>query len=281
MMQRLLVTSFTARARCGLVRSDWRATLCRVACAGVLLGVVGGAQAGLFDDDEARRAIVDLRQKVEASKEDCTQQVSDETKRASAEAAQLRLSVLDLQNQLQAALGDVAKLRGENEQLAKDLSDMQRKQKDQYQSLEERLRALEPAKVSVDGSEFQVEPMERRDFEAALATFRKGDFGNAANSFVDFLSRNPQSGYRPSALFWLGNAQYATKDCKSATTNFRNLITIAPDHMRVPEALLSIANCQLEAKDIKSARKTLEDLVAGYPQTDAAMAAKDRLARFK
>jgi len=280
MMQHFLFSS-SARARCASGRSDWRTALCRVACASVMLGAVSVAQAGLFDDDEARRAIVDLRQKVDASKEDCTQQVSDETKRAGAEAGQLRLSVLDLQNQLQAALDDVAKLRGENEQLAKDLSDTQRKQKDQFQSLDDRLRALEPTKVTVDGNEFRVEPAERRDFEAALATFRKGEFANAANSFVDFLSRNPQSGYRPSALFWLGNAQYATKDCKSATTNFRNLINSAPDHMRVPEALLSIANCQLEAKDIRSARKTLEDLVVGYPQTDAAVAAKDRLSRFK
>ena len=58
-------------------------------------------------------------------------------------------------------------------------------------------------------------------------------------------------------------------------------MAIAPDHLRVPESLLSIANCQLESKDTKSARKTLEDLIATYPTTDAAAAAKERLARFK
>jgi tol-pal system protein YbgF len=244
------------------------------------LGTTLASHAGLFSDDEARNAIIDLRQRTETDKADNAKLVEAETKRAS-EAMQLRLGILDLQNQLETLRGDIARLRGQNEQLAKDLSDMQRRQKDMLQPFEDRLKALEPVKVSVDGVEFKAEPGEKRDFEASLALFRKGDFVNSANGFVDFLTRNPMSGYRPTALFWLGTAQYATKDCKSATTNFRNLISIAPDHMRVPESLLSIANCQLESKDTKAARKTLEDLIAAYPNTDAATAAKDRLTRFK
>jgi TolA-binding protein len=50
---------------------------------------------------------------------------------------------------------------------------------------------------------------------------------------------------------------------------------------RAPEAALSIANCQLELKDNRAARKTLEDLVRVYPQSEAAAAAKERLARLK
>ena len=63
--------------------------------------------------------------------------------------------------------------------------------------------------------------------------------------------------------------------------NFRSLLTTAPDHLRAPEAVLSIANCQVELKDVKAARKTLEDLIKAYPQSDAAAAAKQRLARLK
>ena len=123
--------------------------------------------------------------------------------------------MLELQNQLEAAKADIARLRGQNEQLARDVSEMQRKQKDAAQAVDERLRKFEPARVSLDGKEFVAEPSEKRDFEANLAIFRKGDFANAAVGFVDFLSRNPQTGYRSSSLFWLGNAQYATKDYKS------------------------------------------------------------------
>lgn len=252
---------------------------------GVLLSSVllfaNTASAGLFDDEEARRAILDLRQRVDAVKVESDRRVGEETQRASDEAAQLRRGILDLQNQLETARSDIAKLRGQNEQLARDVSEVQRRQKDANTGLEERLRKLEPLLVSVDGREFSADPAEKRDYESNLAIFRKGEFASATNGFVDFLNRNPQTGYRPSALFWLGNAQYASKDCKSAVVNFRSLISAAPDHVHVPEAMLTIANCQLEAKDAKGARKTLEELIAAHPATDAANAAKDRLSRMK
>ena len=186
-----------------------------------------------------------------------------------------------MQNQIEALRGEQAKLRGQNEQLVRDLADLQRQQKDAAQTVEERLRKFEPTKVSVDGREFVAEPAEKREFEAALAVFRKGEFAPAQNAFVDFLKRYPQSGFAASALFWLGNAQYATRDYKEAVINFRALLSLVPDHARAPEAVLSIANCQLELKDTKAARKTLEDLVKAYPQSEAASAAKERLARLK
>ena len=63
--------------------------------------------------------------------------------------------------------------------------------------------------------------------------------------------------------------------------NFRSLLAREPAHMRAPEAVLSIANCQIELKDVKGARKTLDDLIKAYPQSEAAVAAKDRLTRLK
>ena len=246
-----------------------------------LLASAGFAQAGLFDDEEARRAILDLRQRIDQLRQESEQKQAEETKRATEEAAQLRRALLDLQNQLEASRVEMAKLRGQSEQLARDVAEIQRNQKDAGQSLEDRLRKLEPVRVSVDGREFSAEPAEKRDFESALAVFRKGDFSAAQVSFSDFLNRYSASGYRPSALFWLGNAQYATKDYKEAQANFRTLVQQTPDHMRVPEALLAIANCQLEIKDVKAARKTLEELLAKHPGTEAAAAAKERLARLK
>ena len=110
---------------------------------------------------------------------------------------------------------------------------------------------------------------------------RKGDFSASQTVFLDFLKRYPQSGYGPSALFWLANAQYATRDYKEAMVNFRALIARVPDHLRAPEAVLSIAKCQIELKDARGARRTLDDLIKAYPQSEAAVAAKERLSRLK
>lgn len=299
-----------------------------------LLGLtVLTSHAGLFEDDEARRAILDLRQRLEAQRQGAdvqrqaldslrqelqairqdaqnlrqeTQTLRQESQalrqgleaikqysdvsgseaqkniaRAAEDSSVLRRSLLELQNQIQALRAELASQRGANEQLARDLAESQRKQKDMAQATEERFRQFEPVKVSVDGLEFFAEPSEKRNFEAAVEVLKKGDFAAAQGVFADFLNRYPQSGYYSSGLFWLGNAQYATRDYKEAMINFRAIMTRSPDHFRAPEAALSVANCQIELKDVKGARKTLEDLLKAYPQSEAAPAARDRLARLK
>lgn len=256
---------------------------------GAVLWGAGLAHAGLFEDDEARIAIKDLRvqtgdlrTQVETNRKTAEQALAEENRRATEENASLRKALIETQNQLELLRTEIAKMRGQYEVLARDVAESQRKQKDDLQGLDDRIRKFEPAKVSLDGKEFTAEPAEKRDFDQALAIFRKGEFDRAQNALVDFLNRyGATSGYRPSALFWLGNAQYAGKDYKEAIANFRALISAAPDHMRVPESLLAISNCQLEMKDTKGARKTLDELVKNYPATEAGQAAKERLARLK
>lgn len=252
-----------------------------------LISLCAGASAthaGLFDDEEARKAILDLRQRVDAvrsSADDNHRRLAEDSKRASDDAAQFRGALLDLQNQIEALKQDVSKLRGQNEQLARDLSDAQRRQKDLASGVDDRLRRFEPVKVALDGKEFAAEPVEKRDYDAAFAVFRKGDFGPAQTAFSDFLKRYPQSGYVSSAFFWLANAQYANREFKEALANFRAFASQFADHPRAPEALLSAANCQVELKDNRGARKTLDDLVKAYPQSEAATAARERASKLK
>lgn len=241
-----------------------------------LLCVAFGANAALFDDDEARRAILDLRQKADAVQ----QRNSEELRKASEDTAQLRRSLLDLSNQIDAMRNETALMRGQNEKLMRDVADLQRVQKDMTQGLDDRLRKFEPAKVSVDGREFMADPAERQDFEAALSTLRKGEFVAAQAGFVALIKQYPQSGYRSSSLFWLGNAQYAARNYKEAIVNFRALVAADPQHQRAPEALLSKANCQVELKDTRAARRTLDELLKTYPQSEAASVAKERITKL-
>lgn len=255
--------------------------LTALALAAASLFAVPAAHAALFEDDEARRAILELRQRVEAQRLQADRAAAEQRKASEDSDAQLRRSLLELQNQIETLRGELARMTGQNEQLLREMSEIQRRQKDVAQGVEERLRKFEPSKVTVDGKEFTAEPAEQRDFDAALAIFRKGDFPAAQTAFAEFNRRYPQSGYRPTALFWLGNAQYANRDYRGAIGNFRALLVAAPDHARAPEAVLSIANCQLELKETAGARKTLDDLIKAYPQSEAAGAAKERLARLK
>lgn len=251
-----------------------------VACAALLAGAQLSAHAGLFDDDEARKAILDLRTQVTDLQ---TKQNTLITQNAqlTEQVQQLQRSLLDANNQLESMRADVAKLRGQNEQLARDVADTQRKQKDLSQGFDDRLRKLEPQKVSVDGKEFTADPDERKAYEDAVAPLRNGDFAAAAAGLSAFMKRYPSSGYLDSARFWLGNADYGKRDYKEAIASFRAFLTGAPDHPRAPEALLAIANCQVEMRDNKAAKRTLGELLKQYPKSEAADAARDRIASLK
>lgn len=244
----------------------------------------GVARAGLFDDDEARKAILELRQQVEAHRqtnEAVQLQLNTDLRKSVDDITQLRKSMLELSNQIESLRMDVARLRGQDEQFGRDLVELQRAQKETPQGIEEKPRKLlEPGRVSVDGREFVAAPSETQDFDSALAALRKGGFVAARAAFTDFLKRYPQSGYKPSALFWLGNAQYALRSYRDAIGNFRAVVTQASDHIRAPESLLSVANCHIELKDIKAARKALEELIKAYPKSEAAAVGKDRLAKL-
>jgi tol-pal system protein YbgF len=245
------------------------------------------ARAALFDDDEARKAILDLRKQHDQLR---TKQEATNAELTKANAAlleqvsQMRRSLLELNSQLEALRGDMAKLRGTDEQLARDIADVQRKQKDVSQAtqgVDDRIKRLEPIRVSNDGREFMADQEEKRQFDESLAALRGGDFEKASILFSGFVRRYPGSGYADSARFWLGNALYGKKDYKEAILAFRTMANSAPDHPRAPEALLSIANCQAEQRDIKGARASIGELIKVYPKSEAAQAGRERLAALK
>ncbi len=249
-----------------------------------LLLITLPARAGLFDDDEARKAILDLRTRITQSDDQSRARLT-ELSAANAQLLEqitvLRRSLLELNNQLELIRGDLAKLRGTDEQTQRELADLQKRQKDLGQVYDDRLRKLEPVKVTLDGRDFAAEPDERKSYDDAVALMRGGDFDKALASLAAFQRRYPNSGYGDSVRYWLGNAQYAKRDYKEAINSFRAFVAAAPEHPRAPEALLALANSQAEMKDTKAARKTVEDLIKVYPKSEAAQAGKERLASLK
>ena len=232
----------------------------------------GSARAALFGDDEARKAIVELRQRVT--------QMDGRLQSQADELQALRKALLDLNSQIEQLRAELASSRGAQENLTRELAELQRKQRDLLAVTDERVRRLEPVKVTVDGREITVEPQERSAYEAAVAQLRSGDFNAAANALSGFLRRWPTTGYAESAQFWLGNALYGKRDYKEAIAAFR-VTAAAADHPRAAEALLAIANCQSEMRDNKAARATLNDLMKAHPASEAAKAAKERLAALR
>nr|WP_230427524.1 tol-pal system protein YbgF [Collimonas humicola] len=226
------------------------------------------ARAGLFDDDEARRAILDIRAKIDAVN-------------ARVDAKADKTSSLSLSDQNERLNQELAKLRGQIEVLTNELANTQQRQKDFYVDLDTRLRKLEPQKVSVDGQEVNIGANDQKTYDAALATFKSGDYKGAAAAFSSFVRSSPDSGLAPSAQYWLGNAYYALRDYKNAIAAQQVVVTKYADNPKAADALLNISSSYTELKNKPQAKRALEQLLSQYPNTPAAQTAKERLATLK
>lgn len=225
------------------------------------------ANAALFDDDEARKAILELRSKVDALARDLTERL---------DAKADKTSTLSLINQHDQTMQEIARLRGQIEVVANDVATMQKRQKDFYTDLDARLRKLEPRQVTIDGQEAAVGVSEQTSYDTAFGVFKSGDYKAAAIALDAFVKRYPESAYAANAQYWLGNAYYAQRDCKSAISAQQVVLKNYPDSPKAPDAMLNIASCYTELKDKANATKTLNALIARYPDSSAAQTAKER-----
>ena len=213
----------------------------------------------ILSDDEARRAILELRKSVSASQS----------------------AILDLQNQLDKHKSENAQLRGQIESLQKQNDDLSNNQKSFYQDLDARVSRLEPQNVEVEGVTGIVQAGEKSSYDEAHKSFQAGQIKNADSEFTSFIRKYPSSPYLPLALYWSGNTKYALKDYKAAITQLQGLISRYPGHQRVPAATLTMANANLESGKKAVAKKLFTDLIAKYPDSDAANEAKPILAGIK
>lgn len=221
------------------------------------------AQAGLFDDDEARARVDKLRA-----------DVAELAKRVDVASK----NQLDFANQFEALRSDISKLRGQVEVVTYELEAAQKRQKDFYVDLDSRLRKLETATAEANPGAVAADPAaETRDYEAALTAFRGARYKDAHNGFAAFIKAWPKSAFQPSAHYWAASSLYQLKDHARAAELFGTVATTWPDDAKAPDALLNQANALYAAGDSRGGRKVLEALVAKYPASNAAQGAKLRL----
>lgn len=238
------------------------------------------ARAGIFSDDEARKAVLELRDQITESEKAARERmdaISARIDQLEARLDGLQHGQSEAANRFDGVVNDVAQLRGSNEQLANDLATIQRRQREIASDFDQRLRKLEPQPVTIDGKTADVSREEQNGFENALAQFRASDFRGAIGNLRGFLARFPDSIYAPAAQFWLASSLYAVKDFTGAIAAHQSLVDHYPDSPRVPDALLGIGTCQIELNDRKGARATFTRIGSDFPDSEAARVAKDRL----
>ena len=210
----------------------------------------------LFSDDEARKAILELRKS-------------------------LATTQLELQGQIDKLKTENTTLRGKIEELEKQGEDINTSQKTYYQDLDSRLGNFEPRTITIEGVSGTVQPSEKKAYDDALKAFQTGSLKKASEGFSAFLSKYPQSPYLPLALYWGGNSKYASKDYAGAINQLQSLIKKYPNHPRIPAAMVTLGNSQLESGNKAAAKKTFSEIIAKYPDTEAAKDAQQLMAATK
>jgi tol-pal system protein YbgF len=117
----------------------------RLGCGAVLLlGAIGFAHAGLFDDDEARKQIATEKQRVDELKNELKkQQDAVDARIVKLEEALKNQALLDLFTQLEALKLEMSKLRGQLEVLNNNVENTAKRQRDMYVDLDTRVRRFE------------------------------------------------------------------------------------------------------------------------------------------
>ncbi|HWK60038.1 MAG TPA: tol-pal system protein YbgF [Eoetvoesiella sp.] len=201
------------------------------------------APAHAFADDDARRAILDLRQQIK--------QLTDQNQNAR----------LQLADQMETMQHEMTEMRGQLERIRWELEVNKRSSEDQS-----------------GGNSIQVgNPQEQAAFNNAMGLFRSGKYKEAASGFGTFLSNYPSSQLAAEAKFYQGSSQYASKDYKGSIQNLQSMVQASPTDARAPDALLIVAASQIELNNMAGAKASLQKIIKDYPKSSAADTAKSRL----
>lgn len=219
------------------------------------------AHAGLFNDDLARQRIEQLHSDVSA----VNQRVDT-----------INNNQIDFANQLENIRVELAKLRGQQEVMAYELEAAQKRQKDFYIDLDNRLRKLEPAIADSTAAPAD-SAQETQDYETALNLLKASKFKEAGARFLAFLAAWPNSTLQASATYWGAYAHAQAANHKQAAALFGKFAATWPKDERTPDALEGQADSLKALKAVNAARDVLQKLSDTYPNSDAGKRAKQQL----
>jgi len=121
----------------------------------------------------------------------------------------------------------------------------------------------------------------RMAYGLAFNVLKEGNYQQAIIDFKNFISTYPESKYVANAQYWLGEANYASRDYKIALGEFNKIKVNYPQSGKVQSAELKIGYTYYEMKDWASAKTALEQVVTKHPNTTVARKANERLQRMK
>ena len=225
-------------------------------------------------------------------------------------------AMLDLFQRVDELADEISQLRGELEIQNNDLSDLKKRQRELYLDTDRRLRDLEnralsqpPVVAPTPGTSTDLTPAtdntgtaviepatsttqttqsgttasseEKAAYQASFDTLKEGRYKKAKASFKSFLNQYPNSIYAGNAQYWLGEANYVTRNFEQGIIEFQQVVDRYPKSAKVPDAMLKLGYTFYELKQHDEAKAILQELRKRFPKSTAYRLAGKRLDRMR
>ncbi len=122
---------------------------------------------------------------------------------------------------------------------------------------------------------------EKSSYDEAFQSLKDLKYADAAEKFLNFIEKYPDSEYADNAQYWLGESYYVTRNYDIALEAFQVLLSDHPDSPKIADGLLKIGYTHYELKQWDQARAALTQVQEQYPGTTLARLAGSRLRSMK
>jgi tol-pal system protein YbgF len=228
-------------------------------------------------------------------------------------------AMLDLFQRVDELGDEISQLLGELEIQGNDLSDIKKRQRELYLDTDRRLRDLEnralnqslvvpPPQIPTQDTSTDLTPgtdstdttviapvtsttqtvqpsgtssEEKAAYQASFDTLKEGRYKKAKSSFKSFLNQYPNSIYAGNAQYWLGEANYVTRNFEQGIIEFKQVVDRYPKSAKVPDAMLKLGYTYYELKQHDEAKAVLQELRKRFPKSTAFRLAGKRLDRMR
>ena len=216
--------------------------------------------------------------------------------------------LIEQSQQLDSVREEISSLRQDIELQSYELETIKQRQRSLFLDMDRRLQSLEAGNNGMSSGKFTAAPVPppsnglpvnpvvdvavgasdkgvavdgKEHYSRAFGLLKEGRYSKSITEFEVFIKKYPDSKFSDNAQYWLGEANYVSRNYKIALNEFQRLIAKFPDSTKISGARLKIGYTYFELKNWSAASESLQQVIKLYPNTTVAKKANDRLQRMK
>ena len=133
-------------------------------------------------------------------------------------------------------------------------------------------------KVVYDAAHYQ---KEKDTYKNAFDYLKEGRYQSSIEAFRKFLADYPNGNYADNAQYWLGEANYVSRNFEEAIREFSLVVSKYSSSPKTPDARLKIGYAHYELENWQAARTTLTALAQDFLNTSVGKLANQRLKKMQ